>query len=253
MNRANLNKDVFKYIEQQISFFHKRRLEYLQTKIDLDKILKQKNPYLFRAKNILTAQDIIKGFLDAFLQSQEETLFGEFMEGLAIFICNKVFGAKKSNLTGINLEFKKDDCIYIIEIKAGWNWGNSSQIKQLKINFNNAKKSLEKKTDKKIIAINGCCFGNKKNKNFAKDSYYKICGQEFWHLISDNKNCYIDIVEPIGHKAKQKNEEFLEAYAAVINSLTYTFAQRFCIDGKIDWKKLLEFNSGRIKDKKQTE
>lgn len=246
MKHANL-KEVFEYVETHISTFHQKRLETVQTKIEFDKILQQKNPYLFRAKNILTAQDLIKGFLDAFLQSQEETLFGEFIEGLAIFICDKIFGAKKLQLTGIDLEFEKDNCIYIVEIKAGWNWGNASQIKQLKINFANAKKLLKKETNKKVIAVNGCCFGNKKNKNPEKDGYYKICGQEFWQLISDSESFYIDIIEPIGQKAKQKNEEFTEAYSVLINKFTLGFAQRFCVKGKIDWKKLLEFNSGKKK------
>lgn len=244
MKPINLN-EVKEYVEKHISIFHKKRLEYVTTKVDLDTILKQKNPYLFRAKNIMTAQDLVKGFLDAFLQSQEETLFGEFIEGLAIFVCSRTHSGKKSELTGIDLEFIKDDVIYIAEVKAGWNWGNSSQIKQLKINFENAKKILEKQTGKKVIAINGCCFGKRKNKNPEKDGYYKICGQEFWELISGVENFYIDIIEPIGHKAKQKNEEFLEAYASVVNRFTLDFAQRFCIDGKIDWKKLLEFNSGK--------
>lgn len=247
MKQLNLN-EVKEYVEQHISIFHQKRLEYVSTTIELDKILQQKNPYLFRAKNILTAQDLIKGFLDAFLQSQEETLFGEFIEGLAIFVCNKVFGAKKSRLAGIDLEFEKENCIYLIEIKAGWNWGNASQIKQLKINFENAKNFLEKQTGKKVIAVNGCCFGKKKNKNPEKGGYFKICGQEFWKLISGSENLYIDIIEPIGHRAKQKNEKFLEAYAVVVNKFTLEFAQRFCIAGKIDWKKLLKFNSGQIKE-----
>lgn len=238
-------KEVFEYVETHISTFHQKRLETVKTKVDLDEILKQKNPYLFKAKNILTAQDLVKGFLDAFLQSQEETLFGDFIEGLAIFVCSSVYGAKKSELTGIDLEFEKDGIIYIVEIKAGWNWGNSSQIKQLKINFANAKQFLEKKIGKKVIAVNGCCFGNKKNRNPEKTGYYKICGQEFWQLVSGSENFYIDIIEPIGHKAKQKNEEFIEAYSVLINKFTFDFAQRFCIDGKIDWKKLLEFNSGK--------
>jgi len=106
MNQLNLN-EVYEYAEKHISAFHQKRLEYITTTTELDKILQQKNPYLFRAKNILTAQDLIKGFLDAFLQSQEETLFGEFIEGLAIFVCDKVFSAKKSQLTGIDLEFEK--------------------------------------------------------------------------------------------------------------------------------------------------
>ena len=35
----------------------------------------------------------------------------------------------------------------------------------------------------------------------------------------------------------------MEEYSILINKFTMDFAQRFCIDGKIDWKKLLEFNS----------
>ncbi len=241
MKKINLQQ-IYEYVEKHISVFHQRRLDYVQNKVDLLKILKQKNPYLFRAKNVLTAQDLVKGFLDAFLQSQEETLFGDFIEGLAIFVCNKIYGAKKSELTGIDLEFEKDGIIYVVEIKAGWNWGNSSQIRQLKINFERAKKLLRAKIGKKVIAVNGCCFG--KDNKPDKGDYLKLCGQRFWELISGNEKLYIDIIEPIGYKAKDKNEEFTENYAQIINRLTSEFSQKFCDDGKINWGKLIEYNSG---------
>lgn len=242
MKQLNIS-EIFGYVETNISAFHQKRLDYVKSKVDLNEILKQKNPYLFRAKNILTAQDLIKGFLDAFLQSQEETLFGQFIEGLAIYVCDKVYGSKKSGLTGLDLEFEKDNCIYIVEIKAGWNWGNASQIKQLKINFENARKQLKKTTTKQIIPVNGCCFG--KSRSPEKDGYFKYCGQQFWELISGNENLYIDIIEPIGHKAKEKNEEFLIAYAQIINKLTLEFSQQFCNNGIIEWKALVKFNSGK--------
>lgn len=241
MKKLDLQQ-IYEYVEKHISIFHHRRLDYVQNRVDLLKILKQKNPYLFKAKNVLTAQDLIKGFLDAFLQSQEETLFGDFIEGLAIFICDKVYGAKKSELTGVDLEFEKGGTIYIVEIKAGWNWGNSSQIRQLKINFESAKKMLRVKTGKKVIAVNGCCFG--KDNKPDKNGYLKLCGQRFWSLISGNEKLYMDIVEPIGYKAKQKNEEFAENYARIVNKLTLEFSQKFCDDGKINWAKLVEYNSG---------
>jgi len=242
MKQLNLN-EVNDYVEVHISTFHQRRLDYVSQKIDLNKILKQKNPYLFKAKNILTAQDLIKGFLDAFLQSQEETIFGNFLEDLAIFVCDKVYGAKKSELTGLDLEFEKESIIYIVEIKAGWNWGNSSQLKQLKINFDNAKKLLEKQTSKKVIAVNGCCFG--KDNKPQKEGYLKLCGQRFWELISGNERLYIDIIEPIGYKAKQKNEEFIFAYSQVVNNLTFEFSKNFCDNGIINWEKLIKYNSGK--------
>lgn len=240
MKKFNL-QEVYGYVEEHISIFHQRRLDYVQNKVDLYKILKQKNPYLFKAKNVLTAQDLIKGFLDAFLQSQEETLFGDFIEGLAIFVCDKVYGAKKSELMGIDLEFEKDGIMYIVEIKAGWNWGNSSQIRQLKTNFEYAKKLLRTKTGKKVVAINGCCFGRDNKPD--KSGYLKLCGQRFWELISGNEKLYIDIVEPIGYKAKEKNEEFIENYSQIINKLTLEFSQNFCDNGKINWEKLVDYNS----------
>lgn len=241
MKKLDLQQ-IYEYVEKNISIFHQRRLDYVQNQVDLLKILKQKNPYLFKAKNVLTAQDLVKGFLDAFLQSQEETLFGDFIEGLAIFVCDKVYGAKKSELTGIDLEFEKDGTIYVVEIKAGWNWGNSSQIRQLKINFENAKRTLRVKTGRRVIAVNGCCFG--RDNKADKGNYFKICGQRFWELISGNEKFYMDIIEPIGYKAKQKNDEFTENYAQTINKLTMEFSQKFCDDGKINWAKLVEYNSG---------
>ena len=244
MKQLNL-EEVYNYVEAHIAIFHQHRLLSVSQRIDFDELLEQKNPYLFKAKNILTAHDLVKGFLDAFLQSQEETLFGNFIEGLAIFTCDKVFGAKKSQLTGMDLEFIKDDKMYVVEIKAGWNWGNGSQLKQLKINAKNAKKILETETDKEIIIINGCCFGKKKNRKPEIDGYQKICGQDFWSLISGDEEFYTKIIEPIGYKAKEKNEDFEIAYAILINKFTLEFGIRFCDDGKINWEKLLKFNSGR--------
>jgi len=62
MKKINLQQ-IYEYVEKHISIFHQRKLDYVQNKVDLFRILKQKNPYLFKAKNILTAQDLIKGFL----------------------------------------------------------------------------------------------------------------------------------------------------------------------------------------------
>ena len=247
MKKIN-SQQVYRYVEKHISVFHQRRLDSVQNKVDLFKILTHKNPYLFKAKNILTAQDLVKSFLDAFLQSQEETLFGDFIEGFAIFVCDMAYGAKKSKLTGTDLEFKKNNVVYIVEIKAGWNWGNSSQIKQLRINFENAKKTLCAKTGKKVIAVNGCCFG--KDNKTDKSGYLKLCGQKFWELISGDANLYLEIIEPIGYKAKEKNEEFVKNYARVVNKLTLEFSQKFCDDGMINWQKLTEYNSS-FKNTKQ--
>ena len=117
MKKLNL-KEVTKYVENNIGAFHTKRLLSLE-RLSLHEVLQRKNPYLFKAKNMLTAQDLVKNVLDAFLQSQEETMFGDFLEGIAIFICGKIFGGVKSKLTGIDLEFERDKIKYIVEIKSG--------------------------------------------------------------------------------------------------------------------------------------
>jgi len=211
--------------------------------LKLGKVLKKKNPYLFKAKYILTAQDIIKGLTDAFISSQEETIFGDWLEGLAIFINAKVYSGKKSGIPGIDLEFDKDGIRYIVTIKSGPNWGNSSQIKKMITDFKTAKRTLRTSNSQmNVIAVNGCCYG--KDKNNDKGDYFKYCGQQFWEFISGDSDLYTKIVEPLGHHAKERNDNFIQSYAQMINKFTKEFADNFCHEnGSIDWEKLVQFNS----------
>jgi hypothetical protein len=239
---ASLNlDDVRQYVNANIAVFHSNRLARLNS-LRLNDILKRKNPYLFKAKNILTAQDLIKGILDAYLSSQEETTFGDFLEGLALFVCGKVYGGRGSPAEGIDLEFTKDNVTYLVAIKSGPNWGNSSQIRRMKDDFKRAKKILAGRAGSRHIEfINGCCYGidNKPE----KVDYLKLCGQRFWELISGDAELYVKIIEPLGHKAKEKNSDFLIEYSRIINIFTVEFSERFCEDGVINWRKLVEFNS----------
>lgn len=237
-----LESQIIDFVEKNIDDFHQKRYKKL-LELDLKKVLKRKNPYLFKAKNILTAQDLVKNLLDAYLQSQEETLFGDFLEDLAIFVCSKVYkGVKSRELVGIDLEFQIKDKYYIVEIKSGPNWGNSSQIKKMQDNFLKAKKTLSKKIKiENIIAVNGCCYGQESVNE--KEGYLKLCGQDFWHLISKDKNLYTSIINPLGHKAKEKNEEFIKSYSQVINKFTEELLKEYCDDGIINWEKLVIYNS----------
>jgi hypothetical protein len=119
MEKINFN-DVSNYIEKNIGYFHKQRILSLD-KLKLSAVLKRKNPYLFKAKFIITAYELVKYIIDAHISSHEETIFGEWLEKLAIFINSKVYGGRKSGIPGIDLEFDNDDRRYIISIKSGPN------------------------------------------------------------------------------------------------------------------------------------
>jgi hypothetical protein len=124
MNWQNIMESITRYVEKNIGDFHRKRIESLE-KLELNTVLRKKNSYLFKAKYYLTAEKIVKGLTDAFISSNEETIFGDWLEGLAIFINEQVYGGRKSGITGIDLEFDKDDIRYIVAIKSGPNWGNS--------------------------------------------------------------------------------------------------------------------------------
>lgn len=239
-------------MKTNIGDFHLRLLESLN-KLSLSVILYKKNPYLFRAKALLTAGDIVKGLLDAFLSSREETIFGNWLEGLAIFINKEVYGGQKSTAQGIDLEFDKNGIRYIVAIKSGPNWGNSSQIRKMVQDFNNARIRIRTSGSKIFVeAINGCCYG-RDNVPLKRQNYSKLCGQRFWEFISGDEDLYLQIIEPLGHKAKQKTDEFSEAYSAILNRFTQEFIQYFCYnDGSINWYTLLKHNSSSSeKDKIQ--
>lgn len=243
MNQLNLI-DVKQYVKDNIETFHQKRIERLKN-LKLKTVLKKKNPYLFKAKHLLTANEIVQGIADAYISSGEETIFGDWLEGLAIFINQKVYGGWKSGIPNIYLEFDKGNARYIVNIKSGTNWGNSSQISKMKSDFKTAQRTLRTSNSNLIvISINGCCYGVDNQPD--KGDYFKYCGQEFWEFISGNPNLYTEIIEPLGYKSKERNDEFIQSYSNMINKFTREFIKDFCKpNGEINWNKLVEFNSGK--------
>lgn len=241
MKKLNIN-DVSKYVAQNIGIFHQKRIQSLDD-LKLSKVLKRKNPYLYKAKYVLTAEQIIRGIVDAHISSNEETIFGDWLEGLAIYINSKVYGGYKSGITGVDLEFDKNNCRNIVTIKSGPNWGNSSQIAKMVADFKTAKKTLRTSNSQlNIIAVNGCCYGTDSKPD--KGDYFKYCGQKFWEFISGDAQLFTEIIEPLGHNAREKNDEFIKSYSQMINKFTREFANDFCKgNGEIDWEKLVVFNS----------
>jgi len=248
MKKLNLN-DVTQYVELHISEFHQNRLDKLK-QVKLKAVIKSKNPYLYKAKNVSTANEIVESILSAYLSSSEEGVFGNWLERLAIYINDSVYSGRKAGIDGIDLDFDKDGKRYLVAIKSGPNWGNDSQIKKLVDQFNTARKRLATSgSNISVICVNGCCYGksNEDSEYKANGGYYKICGQRFWELISGESDLYTDLIKPIGHEAMSKNIIFKESYGNLVNRLTKEFLLDFCKEnGEIDWERLVKFNSSNI-------
>lgn len=251
MRKLNLN-DITRFVEEHIGDFHKRRFEKI-TSLNLKAVLLAKNPYLFKAKNVLDASEIIKDILNASTSSSEESIFGNWLERLAIFINDSVYQGRKAGIPGIDLDFDRDGKRYIVAIKSGPNWGNAGQIKNLISEFNTARRRFNTSGGiVNLVCVNGCCYGRTSERYVykANGNYYKFCGQRFWELISGEPDLYTNLIMPIGHEARERNEEFVQHYNNLINRLTLEFMQEFCnTDGSINWQKLVIYNSEFIPNK----
>jgi len=182
--------------------------------------------------------------LDAFLSSSEEKLFGDFLEDLAIFIAANTTGGHKSSAQGIDLEFFNRGVHYVVSVKSGTSWGNSSQQRKLEEDLRNAVKRIKQsRRGINVQPVLGICYG-KTRTNYLR-GYLKVVGQNLWYLISEDKNLYTDIIEPIGYRAKKHTDSFIAKKSKIINKFARSFINRFCDDnGAIDWVKVVEFNSG---------
>ena len=235
--------EVNAYVNKNIVSFHQKRAKSLEN-LKLNKLL-TKNPYLFKAKNVQTAGELMSGLLGAFLSSSEEKLFGDFLEDLAIFVAGQTCSGHKSSAPGVDLEFEDQGIHYLVSVKSGPNWGNSSQQNQLETDLKRATTRVKQSQHGiNVQPVLGICYG-KTRTSYWRNIALKIVGQNFWYLISKNKNLYTDIIEPIGYRAKQHNEAFQEERAKIINRFTREFIERFCDEeGAISWITLVEFNSG---------
>jgi len=245
MNKLDID-EVSEYVNKNITGFHENKLKSL-AQLKLNKLITKKNPYLFRAKNITLASELINLFMDALLSSSEEKIFGDFLEELAIFVSEKTYNGWKSASTGIDLEFinQKENIRYIISIKSGPNWGNKSQQDKQEEDFKKAIQVIKQsKQHKNPQSVLGICYG--KTRTTYLRNYMKVTGQNFWYFISGNKNLYKDIIKPLGYKAKERNKEFNNKKDQLINVFTQELLSSFCNNGIIDWEKLVEYNSGNL-------
>ncbi|OGY93069.1 MAG: hypothetical protein A3H70_05525 [Candidatus Komeilibacteria bacterium RIFCSPLOWO2_02_FULL_48_11] len=248
INYSKLNKFITSDV---VKPFYDKRIEKL-TKTKLGAIVNRKNPYLFKAKNIQTAGDFAKDILDAFLSSQEETIFGDLLENLAIYVNKNIFNghkAEEGKFKSVDLIFKRDNKLYIVGIKSGPNWGNSDQVSTMRKNFKKAREILKNESERReIIAVNGCMYGRdnaplKKHKKDSELNYLKLCGQKFWEFVSGDKELYKKLIKPLDKEVKKRDDTFKELYAKKINEMTKDIIDLFHTKNSLDWNKIIEYVS----------
>lgn len=238
----NYNEDA---IAEAVAIALGNFYESLIKKIDslnIKSVIRRKNPYLFRAKAMNGAAQIVGAILSAFVSSSEETIFGNvFLEPIAIAAAQ----GQKALAEGLDIMVERDDTIYAIAVKSGTNVFNSASRTRQTQNFMAASK-LARQAKKRYVPIVGYGYGKKKVSDRGIPKFYiELAGKDFWAELTGDEEFYIKLIRYMGKLPEKYVEEFDVAYQKAANRLVREFAQEFCFeDGSIDWEKLVKFISG---------
>lgn len=84
LNNLYDEQAVIQAIASALETFYGTLIEKIDG-LNIQKVMKRKNPYLYRAKAMQSATEIVDSVLTAFVSSSEETIFGNcFFEPIAI-------------------------------------------------------------------------------------------------------------------------------------------------------------------------
>ena len=238
INNSYDEKAVIEAIAQALETF------YANLIAKIDEIMKRKNPYLYRAKAMQNAAEIVESVLTAFVSSSEETIFGNcFFEPIAIAASN----GNKALAEGIDImiQDKGENTMYAIAVKSGPSVFNADSKKRQEQNFMAASK-LAQQAKARYEAYVGYCYGKKKDSGRGKPKMYQeLAGKKFWTELTGDEEFYKKIITYMGTLPEQYVAQYQESYNKAANRLVREFSNDFCKeDGSIDWEKLVEFNSG---------
>ncbi len=230
-------------IASALEMFYASLLDKID-KIKIEDIMKRKNPYLYRAKAMQNASEIVENVLSATVSSSEETIFGNcFFEPLAI----AASGGNKALAEGVDImvEDREENMIFAIAVKSGPSVFNADNKKRQEQNFNAAAK-LARQAHARYEPIIGYGYGKKRTSGRGKPTIYKeLAGQDFWRELTGDPEFYIKIIQYMGTKPEQYLERYRASYNRASNRLNKQFVTLFCEDdGSINWNKLVQFNSG---------
>jgi hypothetical protein len=232
-------------IRKCLASFYKRRIAALD-KLDLNRVLSRKNPYLFRATGIANAPEMINQLLAAHISSSDEGIFGdEFFEP----ICKGISKAPIAAAKGVDFVIETDTTYEVISMKSGPNAFNSSQVAKQGQQFEEIRRSLQatvRRLRKEFIPIMGCGYGRADNPPTETRRYFKLAGQALWERITGDPDFYLKLVRLMRDDPEKHRPEFKDAWDRAVNRFVREFTERFCDQGgTILWEELVRFNSGK--------
>jgi hypothetical protein len=236
-----MESKYYEVVNKALKNFYNRRIEIV-SKIDIFKVIKHKNPYLYRAFGTNDAHDFVENILIDGQTSSDETIFGDFFEDVAIGVSNN---GRKSSANSIDLEIWSEDQaqVKLYAVKSGTKVFNAQSRERQRQAFAEAQKRLKGIA---VIPIVGYSYGRKAAENRGKkDNFSEEAGEVFWTNITGDKNFYIELIELVGIVAENHKMNFKSEWDKCVNRQYKRFIEVFGDeDGSIDWDKIVKYSSG---------
>jgi hypothetical protein len=238
------DEQIYFSIDANVQDFH-TELAYFLESVSLRELLRGENPYVLMRRSDGTVDVLIRSLLDKHLERWKTRLFGDTLEKLAIHISETVYGGRKSEFRGIDIEFAKGGDRYVVILIPFPCYDEGNEILEMEDNFQDAARSIKiADPSAQIVPVIGCFYGREAVTD--REEYFKYCGQEFWELISGDPDLYTRIVEPLRLMSARRSERFTEDYTDAVNRLSARFYRHFCDErGAISWEKLDVFISAK--------
>ena len=241
ISARKLEELIKKYLDE----FYARRIAKLSG-LNLTEALDKKNPYLFRAKGVQQASEIVSELLQAYISSSDESIFGDaFFEPIA----KAVSGGQAGGGEGVDIIKETDHGITVYAVKSGANWGNADQWNRQRQNFQALQNRL-RKLHKAFDPVMGYGYGRRNTDPKGSRNYRQRSGQAFWEELTGDSDFYLKLIRLMKRYPQEHRVRYQVEWRKAVNRFEREFLNNFSTpDGDINWEKLVEFNSGIRKKK----
>lgn len=198
-------------------------------------IIRNKNPYLYRASGLRTCEDLVRRAFQDYVSASVEGYFGPFFESVARVVSG---GVKPVGGGEVDLDVRVGDTARLYAIKSGSKGFNSSSYDKARRDLESAERRLWQdrvRVVKKIAFAYG-----KRGKTELKGGIEHLSSKDFWAELSGDERFYAKLLEVCAFLAPLYTADMEAPFANLLREAH----DLFCSDNAIDWDKVLALVSG---------
>ena len=202
--------------------------------LNIKDIIKNKNPYLYRASGIITCEELVRRAFQDSVSASPEGYFGAFFEGVARIISG---GIKPVGGGEVDLDVRSGNTAHLYVIKSGAKGFNDSSRDKAERDLESAERRLwqDRITTRKKIAF---AYGRKKSD--IKRGIEVLSSNQFWAETSGDQEFYKKLLDVCAELAPLYTADMAAPYEGLLAQAH----ELFCDDNTVDWDKVLRLVSG---------